>query len=130
MFSRQLSKAVLRFCESRKLTYETAAELCGISTRYFGSIARGNVSPSVDILEKICKGFGKAPNELLGFSTEKEELSYRIAKPVVHYAIYQHHITCPICPRCAGCLDREYQAFCDDCGQKLDWEIFEYATPA
>jgi len=128
MFSKQLSKAVLRFCESRKLSYETAAELCDISPRYFGSIARGQVAPSIHILEKICLGFGKKPNELLGFSTGKDELSYRIAMPVIHYVCYQPHITHPVCPRCTGCLDREYQAFCDSCGQKLDWDFFQFAT--
>ena len=25
------------------------------------------------------------------------------------------------CPRCKITLDREYQAYCDRCGQRLDW---------
>ena len=27
----------------------------------------------------------------------------------------------PICPRCNSSLDREYQNYCDRCGQALDW---------
>ena len=26
-----------------------------------------------------------------------------------------------ICPRCGVTLEREYQSFCDRCGQHLDW---------
>lgn len=128
MFSKQLSKMVLRFCESQKLSYETAAELCNLSARFFGSIARGEVSPSINTLEKICTGFGKMPNELLGFSTEEAELSYRVAMPVVQCVRVQCGMICPVCPRCEMCLDREYQAFCDSCGQKLNWEMFDEAT--
>ncbi len=34
----------------------------------------------------------------------------------------------PVCPRCSITLEREYQAFCDRCGQRLDWEGFEDAA--
>ncbi len=27
----------------------------------------------------------------------------------------------PLCPRCGATLDREYQNYCDRCGQRLDW---------
>ena len=26
------------------------------------------------------------------------------------------------CPKCMSTLDRDYQSFCDRCGQALDWE--------
>ncbi len=26
-----------------------------------------------------------------------------------------------VCPRCNSTLEREYTAFCDRCGQRLDW---------
>lgn len=29
-----------------------------------------------------------------------------------------------VCPRCASTLDRDFQSYCDRCGQKLDWAIF------
>ena len=32
-----------------------------------------------------------------------------------------------ICPRCGITLDREYQSFCDRCGQHLDWRCCSYA---
>ena len=30
-----------------------------------------------------------------------------------------------VCPRCRGNLEREYQTFCDRCGQKLDWKDYK-----
>ena len=30
----------------------------------------------------------------------------------------------PICPQCGLSLEREYQAYCDRCGQCLDWSGF------
>ena len=28
------------------------------------------------------------------------------------------------CPRCGSTMDREYQLFCDRCGQRLNWSRF------
>ena len=33
----------------------------------------------------------------------------------------------PVCPRCAISLDREYQRFCDRCGQRLGWQGYKKA---
>ena len=27
----------------------------------------------------------------------------------------------PVCPQCSSTLEREYQNFCDRCGQRLGW---------
>lgn len=29
----------------------------------------------------------------------------------------------PVCPRCDQTFEREYQRFCDRCGQRLAWRI-------
>lgn len=132
MFSKKLSTSVLRICDSRGLSYEAASELCDLSPRYFGSIARGKTSPTVNTLQKLCLGFDRTPNELLGYSTADEELSYRIAMQVTHYRehlfLNVSHLTFPVCPRCQCNIEREYQAFCDRCGQKLSWDFFHHAT--
>ena len=31
----------------------------------------------------------------------------------------------PRCPRCGTTMEREYQRFCDRCGQRLNWNGFE-----
>ena len=33
----------------------------------------------------------------------------------------------PICPRCDCTMEREYQSFCDRCGQMLNWKRFSRA---
>lgn len=65
MFLDNLSASVRKVCSARNLGYEAASELCNLSSRYFGSIARGKTAPSILTLEKLCVGFGITPNELL-----------------------------------------------------------------
>ena len=60
-----LSAAILRFCQARGLSYEAAADRCRLSARYFGSVARGQATPSVATLEKLCGGLSMTLNELL-----------------------------------------------------------------
>ncbi len=132
VFSKNLSTNVLCMCDYQELTYETASKLCHLSPRYFGSIARGQTTPSVNTLEKLCTGFRRSPNELLGFQTTDEELSYRKAMQVTHYRkcpFLRDSLTAyPVCPRCTGDIDREYQSFCEQCGQKLAWRNYSRAT--
>lgn len=133
MFSKKLATSILSICDSRELTYETASELCNLSPRYFGSIARGQTAPSVNTLEKLCVAFERSPNDLLGFTTSKEELVFRIAAQVVHFRIHTlfngDFTTFPVCPNCSSNIEREYQKFCSECGQKLSWDFYHYATP-
>lgn len=35
--------------------------------------------------------------------------------------------TYPICPACRITLEREYQSYCDRCGQYLNWDQFDKA---
>ena len=132
MFSKNLSTSILGICDSKDLSYLTASEFCDLSERHFGSIARGQVSTTVDTLEKICNGFERTPNDLLGFTTANEELSYRVTMQVVRYRRYPlfngSFTTFPVCPRCQCSMEREYQFYCDNCGQKLGWDFFDYAT--
>ena len=37
------------------------------------------------------------------------------------------HPSFPVCPGCRITLEREYQGFCDRCGQRLDWTHFKNA---
>lgn len=56
-----------------------------------------------------------------------EELSYRIPRRVRAILEMQNGDGFSICPKCRYTLEREYQSFCDRCGQKLDWDYFEKA---
>lgn len=53
--------------------------------------------------------------------------SYRSPLPVREMALYRCGDTFPICPRCGSAMDREYQSFCDRCGQRLGWKEYRRA---
>ena len=128
MFSANLSSSILRLCGMYKLSYEAASERCELSPRYFAQIARGKTSPSILTLEKLCIGFERTPNDLLiPFSSHPQEISYRIPMPVTEVRRFQGtsgFIAFPVCPHCGQTMEREFQSYCDRCGQCLDWERF------
>ena len=123
MFSKNLSMSILQLCSSRNLSYEEAAELCGLSPRYFGSVARGQTNASIITLEKLCKGFKLTPNELLRIPLSDS----RMPMAVVESRFFCGLGCYPVCPYCKLTLDREYQHFCDRCGQELDWKDYSNA---
>ena len=53
--------------------------------------------------------------------------TYRIPMTVTEIHIYRERCSYPLCPRCKITMEREYQSFCDRCGQRLDWNNFEDA---
>ena len=53
--------------------------------------------------------------------------SYRIPKRVRKIRIYPDNCYFGVCPRCNNSLDREYQTFCNCCGQRLDWSKLDAA---
>ena len=124
MFSKNLSLTILQLCSSRDLSYEKAAELCGLSPRYFGSVARGQTNASIITLEKLCKGLELTPNELLRVLP--------LSDPRLPMSVVESRFVCglgcyPVCPYCKLTLDREYQHVCDRCCQELDWKDYSNA---
>ena len=131
MFLDNLSTSVLKLCDTRKLSYEAASERCDLSSRYFADIARGKTAPTILTLEKLCVGFALTPNDFLISSDIWREMSFR--KPMSVAQIRCFHSICgltgfPVCPQCGRTLEREYQPYCDRCGQCLDWKDFSKAT--
>lgn len=55
MFSDKLAESLLQLCHIRRLSYETASELCDISSRHFGDVIRKKSSPTLEVLERMCK---------------------------------------------------------------------------
>ena len=47
--------------------------------------------------------------------------SYRIPKKVKKIRVYPDNCFFGVCPKCNNSIDREYQTFCNCCGQRLDW---------
>lgn len=54
-------------------------------------------------------------------------LAFRSAVAVREAALYSSGEMYPLCPQCRIPLDREYQRFCDRCGQRLDWKGYRRA---
>ena len=53
--------------------------------------------------------------------------SYRIPMLVTH--LRQYRITAYyICPRCHITMEREFMAYCDRCGQCLNWKQYKKAV--
>ena len=52
--------------------------------------------------------------------------SYRLPMPVTHVRKYRD-TAYYICPRCKITIEREFMAYCDRCGQCLDWKTYKTA---
>lgn len=133
MFSKELSSAIQIICNSQHLSYGAASARCHLNERSLVSIARGQAVPTLHTFEKLCIGFERLPNDLLGFAAAQEEGVYRVAMRVIHFRLEPFgngsYTAFPVCPRCGHSMGREYQSFCECCGQKLSWEGFRHATP-
>lgn len=53
---------------------------------------------------------------------------YRLPMRVNRILVYESGAAYPVCPQCERTLDREYQSFCDRCGQRLSWEKLKCAS--
>ncbi len=56
-----------------------------------------------------------------------DSVSYRLPMIVSEIYLYRDKNTYPVCPRCKTTLEREYQSYCDRCGQFLNWDKFDKA---
>lgn len=130
MFLDNLSSSLQSICEKQSISQEKLAELCDLSSRFVGKIICKHSVPTLTSLEKMCDALNMTPNDLL-LTLAEQELAYRAPKKVDAVRCFrkQDEIKAyPICPQCHITMEREYQAFCDRCGQKLDWSEFNNAV--
>lgn len=55
------------------------------------------------------------------------ELSFRVPMRVTQVRLFPLDGAYPVCPQCKISMEREYQRFCVNCGQRLDWKGFKQA---
>ena len=55
----------------------------------------------------------------------QEKLLYREPMQVTKKVEYGNGYVYPVCPRCQCAFNREYQAYCDRCGQCLKWKGYD-----
>lgn len=63
-------------------------------------------------------------------STIPVAIQKSIPMPVSQVMAFQssfEYTTFPVCPACEITMEREYQNYCDRCGQRLDWKNYKYA---
>ena len=53
--------------------------------------------------------------------------SYRLLMPVAEVIVFSNGHAYYVCPRCGITLEREFVAYCDRCGQHLDWRGYKKA---
>ena len=102
----------------------------GLDNKTLDSLKKGK-NITLLTLEKLCVGFDLTPNDLLIPSEVWREMAFREPMPVTHIRCFHffHGLTgFPVCPQCGRTLEREYQPYCDRCGQCLDWKGFSKAT--
>lgn len=126
MFLANLSASLLQYCDEKKCSQRDLASQCDITRRFVNKVICRHSNPSILTLEKLCMGTGKTPNELL-FASADEALNYRIPMEVreIYTALEYRSSEYPVCPRCHLTLNREFQRYCDRCGQALSWNLFE-----
>ena len=54
-------------------------------------------------------------------------LGYRQPMQVLELARYRSGGIFPVCPQCGSVMEREYQNYCDRCGQRLGWRKLRQA---
>jgi len=62
--------------------------------------------------------------------TAREAIAYRVPMCVAAVRCYPANpepSAYPLCPQCSLPMEREYQSYCDHCGQALDWKRFSKA---
>lgn len=55
------------------------------------------------------------------------EMSFRVPMPVAQIRLFHPDGAFPVCPQCGISMEREYQNFCEYCGQRLDWKRYKKA---
>jgi transcriptional regulator with XRE-family HTH domain len=63
----KLAKRVRFLRKERQWTQEQLGEKAGLTYKFVGQIERGEVSPTLDSLDKLAKAFGVTAGELLSF---------------------------------------------------------------
>ena len=54
--------------------------------------------------------------------------TYRLPMTVNIVRIYKDRNCFTVCPRCKKVIEYEYQSYCGNCGQYLDWSKLDDAT--
>lgn len=129
MFTKELGTKILKILDEREMTIENLAEISNLSRKFVGNVINQRQTPTLDSFEKICAALEVTPNDLLmseeSMLPEKSK-AMQVAK-VFYNDMAPAKYSFPICPNCNITLEREYQSYCDRCGQMLSWKGYSQA---
>ena len=122
----------------RGLKQESLAELLGISVRHVRNLCYRDIDISVSLCYRISQVLHTPMENLLvipdGDSDMQEGMmdecaSYRRPMSITQLMVVPAGIKTGyfVCPRCRVTLEREFVAYCDRCGQRLDWRDYKKA---
>ena len=60
----------------------------------------------------------------------RNQLEYRLPLLVTELMVFSSafgRTSYYVCPRCKITMEREFQSYCDRCGQRLDWKRYRHA---
>ncbi len=127
MFTKELSAKLRKIIQERKLTVESVAEAAKLTREQVSNIKNGKSEPKLTSLEKLCTALELNPNDLLLSEKSLQEDKAK-SKPVTQVFCQESEkvkLCRAICPSCKHLLYSDWQSFCDNCGQRLNW--FEYS---
>lgn len=75
--SKRLNMNIRNFRIFKGMTQEDLANRIGKSKNVISNWERGDNSPDIDCIEKICNTFGVTPNQLFGWEPYKEYEDYK-----------------------------------------------------
>ena len=129
----EVGQNIIDLRKQKGVTQEKLALDAEMSVSYLRSIEHGEANPTLNALHRLSVALSEPFNSVVATrSTDpptNEEFAdalYRLPARVNQVAVFRNGASYPICPRCKNTLAREYQSYCDRCGQCLNWK--EYRT--
>lgn len=121
--SEKIGRNIVSFRKQKGFTQEWLALEANMAVSYLRSIEHGKANPTISALERLAAILDIPLHFLLDDENlvKSEAESYRMPMPVTEVLFVHPHYHSSVCPRCRITLAREYQTYCDRCGQRLDW---------
>lgn len=122
-----LARNVKRIRKEMRLSQMEFAERCGVCHDTISLLERQKIDTKLTTIQNIAAYVGCRVVDLLSDDTEQTK-SYREPMVVRECLMYvRSGNVFPVCPRCNITIEREYQSFCDRCGQRLNWKGYNKA---
>ena len=128
--SERIGKNIVQLRKQKGITQEYLALESEMAVSYLRAIEHGVANPTIDALDRLAKVLNVSIESVIDpkDNTGTKEETYREPMPVTEVLVLPKVSSeFSVCPRCRSSLEREYQSYCDRCGQHLSWNDFHHA---